>query len=390
MRPSLRFLALAVLGWAGFRAATLGMIPAGFFSIGRGEAKAPPPIVPTDFPQVEVVAPAAPNYAVTNPVPVAVAPAQAAPVSAASVVPVIQYVRGVIGVPVPMRRGVVPVYQLPLMRPASAADVPPPPTRLANALPTPEPVFYAQLPPLGDWPLSRIAGMSRAMTSSTPTFPAERAPLKPNAIDRVQLTMWALLRGQQTGIAGSSSLAGNGTLGASQAGSRLTYNFTRQIAATLRTSTTVGRRGGGFAARVRVPAVARIPGGVNAERRQRLGQFSDGRNDFALFFEGGVYQRPMPWRLSLDAYLEGGIVGVRSRDLFIDGGLAFTRPVYKRFSAGFGVWGGAQPGLYRVDAGPRISMQVRRNVRVHFDWRQRLAGNARPGSGPAVTLAGDF
>jgi hypothetical protein len=35
-------------------------------------------------------------------------------------------------------------------------------------------------------------------------------------------------------------------------------------------------------------------------------------------------------------------------------------------------------------------MRVRNNLRVHFDWRQRLAGNARPGSGPAVTLAGDF
>jgi hypothetical protein len=35
-------------------------------------------------------------------------------------------------------------------------------------------------------------------------------------------------------------------------------------------------------------------------------------------------------------------------------------------------------------------MKVRRNLRVHFDWRQKLAGNARPGSGPAVTLAGDF
>jgi hypothetical protein len=43
-----------------------------------------------------------------------------------------------------------------------------------------------------------------------------------------------------------------------------------------------------------------------------------------------------------------------------------------------------------VDAGPRVTMQVRRNIRVHFDYRQRLAGNARPGSGPVVTLAGDF
>lgn len=82
--------------------------------------------------------------------------------------------------------------------------------------------------------------------------------------------------------------------------------------------------------------------------------------------------------------------GARSRDKFIDGSLTLTRPVYKQFSAGFGVWGGAQPGVYRVDAGPRVTMHVRKGVRVHFDWRQRLAGNARPGSGPAVTLAGDF
>jgi hypothetical protein len=35
-------------------------------------------------------------------------------------------------------------------------------------------------------------------------------------------------------------------------------------------------------------------------------------------------------------------------------------------------------------------MRVKGHVRVHFDWRQRLAGNALPGCGPAVTLAGDF
>lgn len=67
-----------------------------------------------------------------------------------------------------------------------------------------------------------------------------------------------------------------------------------------------------------------------------------------------------------------------------------ARPVWGRFSAGLGVWGGYQPGLYRVDAGPRISMRVRSNVSVHFDWRQRLAGTAEPGSGPAVTLGANF
>ena len=72
------------------------------------------------------------------------------------------------------------------------------------------------------------------------------------------------------------------------------------------------------------------------------------------------------------------------------GALTVTRPVYRNFSFGLGVWGGAQPGLSRLDAGPRVTMQMRKNVKVHADWRQKLAGNARPGSGPALTLSGDF
>jgi hypothetical protein len=35
-------------------------------------------------------------------------------------------------------------------------------------------------------------------------------------------------------------------------------------------------------------------------------------------------------------------------------------------------------------------MRVRPNVNVHLDWRQRLAGAAEPGSGPAVTLGANF
>ena len=81
---------------------------------------------------------------------------------------------------------------------------------------------------------------------------------------------------------------------------------------------------------------------------------------------------------------------MRSRDLFADGALTFTKPVFGRYSAGFGIWGGIQPGLSRVDVGPRVSMRIRNNMRVHLDWRQRVAGNAEPGSGPALTLAADF
>ena len=162
------------------------------------------------------------------------------------------------------------------------------------------------------------------------------------------------------------------------------------ISAVVRTSSEVGRRGGEVAGGIRLRPLRAIPLWITAERRQALGQYGGGRSAFAFFAEGGVYDRPMPWTSRLDAYAQGGVVGMRSRDLFADGGLTFTRPIFRHFSAGFGVWGGVQPGLYRVDAGPRLTMQVRRNVRVHLDYRQRLAGNAEPGSGPTVTLAGDF
>jgi hypothetical protein len=220
---------------------------------------------------------------------------------------------------------------------------------------------------------------------TTPAAP----PLRPG-IDRVQLSSWALLRNQQVGVAGSRSLAAGGQLGASQAGARLIYNFDRRFALAARFSSEVGRRGGEAALGLRVRPLVSLPVGVTAERRQQIGRFGGGRSDFALFAEAGLYQQPLPWEFSLDSYLQGGVVGVKTRDLFIDGGLSVTRPVYRNFSVGFGLWGGAQPGIARLDAGPRVTMQVRRGVKVQADWRQKLVGNARPGSGPTLTLSGDF
>ena len=369
MKPSLRFLLLALVGWAGVRAAALGVFPgADLFKIERSEAKAPA-LVATQFPEVEPVAPAAPMLPADY-------PAQA-PQEVMSAIPV-RYVQAMVGVPVAMRPGVVPVYQLPKPTVAPAhIDLPPRRARFdADAAPL-EPVYYSALPSLSG-PVSR------------PTWVGQSAPLAdPNKVDRFQVSSWALLR-QQSGAPGSRSLANGGQLGASQAGARIVYNIDRRLAVAGRMSSEIGRRGGEVALGVRVHPLVSIPVWVTAERRQAIGKYGGGRDAFALFVEGGLYNRPLPWRFSLDTYLQGGVVGLKSRDLFIDGGLWVTRPVYRNFSAGFGVWGGAQPGLYRVDAGPRITMRVRNNVKLHLDWRQRIAGNARPGSGPAITLSGDF
>jgi hypothetical protein len=384
MRPSLRFLGVAVVGWVTVRAATVGALPgAEIFRIDRSEAKVPP-IAATQFPPIEPIQAAAP-------LPISSDTGLMQPVAYAGSGSTVRYVPGLIGVPVELRRGVATVYQLPPATPAAAPD-PPRSTGFGNALPTYSLAEYSVLPPLGQGPLAWVRNLVSPRSASPMSVAGQSLPeaLKRGGIDRLQLTAWAMLRAQSPLSAGSQSLASGGSLGASQAGSRLSYNFTRQIAATLRTTSDVGRRGGEVAAGIRVQPLAGIPFWLDAERRQKVGRFGGGRSAFALFFEGGLWDRPMPLQFLLDAYLQGGVVGLRERDAFIDGGLTLTRPVYKHFSAGFGVWGGAQPGVYRVDVGPRVTMRVRNNLRVHFDWRQRVAGNAMPGSGPAITLAGDF
>lgn len=373
MSAPVRFLVVAIAGWTLFRGVTFGMIPgAEAFTIAKAEAApAPPPIVPTQFPPItpiEPPAPPPPQYADYPGYP----PYGAYPPQ-----------------PQPPRYVPTPVYYYPASAPSRQARVPLPPSQ-------PEPVaeqapeFYAPIPQLEQWDLSQVArgsfgGPARQSTpvpASAPTFIPQKH------LDRVQLSTWALWRGQ---AGGAGSLASGGTLGGSQAGARLTYAIDRRVAASLRSSSPLGGgRGGEVAAGIRVTPFPSIPVAITAERRQAFGKFSTGRNAFALFAEGGVYQQPLGWNVMLDGYGQAGVVGIRSRDLFADGGLAVSRPVWGNLSAGVGVWGGYQPDLYRVDAGPRLSMKVRRNVSVHLDWRQRLAGTAEPGSGPALTLGANF
>ncbi|MBS1239358.1 MAG: hypothetical protein H6R45_64, partial [Proteobacteria bacterium] len=58
-----------------------------------------------------------------------------------------------------------------------------------------------------------------------------------------------------------------------------------------------------------------------------------------------------------------------------------------------GAWGGAQKGAARLDIGPSASLQLKlgeANSRVSMDWRFRVAGEARPASGPALTISAGF
>ena len=372
MSAPLRFLGVLALTWVAFRAGTLWSLPGGTVTPAKAAdepAGFSEPVDAADFPPVATPTsdsppaygyPTAYPYYPAYPGNPAYPPGQAYPVSQ----------------PVPVR---IPVYYpsyFPIQQ-ASAAGAPSPSRRQPLDLDLGSPATA------DDWSLAQLSPLPNRRAAVA--APVSAAPTMPPKVDRLQLSSWALLRGR----ASASTLASAGTLGGGQAGARLTYAFDRKLAAQLRTSSPVGGgRGVEVALGARYQPLRSLPVWINAERRQALGDY--GRSAFALFAESGLYQQPLPWKFQLDAYLQGGVVGINSRDLFVDGAFTATRPLFRNYLIGAGVWGGAQPGLYRIDVGPRLTMKVRGNIRVHADWRQRLAGEADPGSGPALTLAADF
>ena len=361
MSAPVRFLMVLAAGWVGVRAVTLGAVPGFTVSYARPAPSADlPPIAATSFgplPPVEAMLPQQPPYPYpyAHPQMWAGAPPAAVP------------------------------YYVPYPTPASLpveAIAPRQPWSLPQTPAGPQ--FFTPIEPIDQWEVSSLAAFPGRRSSPVPQVFAQAAD---RPLDRLQMSSWALLRGTSS----PGSLASGGTLGGSQAGARLTYAFDRRLAASFRTTSPLGgSRGAEVAAGLRITPFPAIPVAITAERRQSISPHGGGRSAFALFAEGGLYRRPMPMNFTLDAYFQAGVVGFNSRDLFADGALAFSRPVYGRFSAGFGLWGGAQPGVYRIDAGPRLSIRVRDNIHAHVDWRQRLAGSAQPLSGPALTLAADF
>jgi hypothetical protein len=242
----------------------------------------------------------------------------------------------------------------------------------------------ASLPAFPTFLEAPVALQGPLATASRPA-PAAVAQAPPGP-GRWSASSWLLLRSDE----GGAGLAPGGTLGGSQAGARLLYRVGEGLALSARAYLPLRRtRGAEAAAGVDWRPAARVPIHLLAERRQDLG--GEGRSAFAVSAYGGA-SAALPHGLRLDAYAQAGVVGTKSRDLFADGAVRVSAPVGP-VEVGAGAWGGAQPGAARLDAGPQISwrLPVRgANLRVEADWRFRVAGDAAPGSGPALTLAADF
>jgi hypothetical protein len=100
-------------------------------------------------------------------------------------------------------------------------------------------------------------------------------------------------------------------------------------------------------------------------------------------------------RVSLDGYGEAGARG--NGDVYAGGQahalVALGSLGLVQFAAGPGVWGSVQSAaavVGRVDIGAGLSARLPAGVAVTGEWRWRVAGNAAPGSGPAVTVGWAF
>jgi hypothetical protein len=148
-----------------------------------------------------------------------------------------------------------------------------------------------------------------------------------------------------------------------------------------------------YSAGVRWQPMASVPAHVTVENR-----FRHNRPDaIAAFVAGGHQIGALPMNFTLDAYGQAGIVTGTGGGGFGDVQMQMLKPVttHKRatLSFGAGAWAGGQSEVMRVDIGPSVRAGFQASatqLRLDASWRFRVAGNARPGNGPAVTLSTSF
>lgn len=288
--------------------------------------------------------------------------------------------------------------------PAVAAATAPPASLLLLSPDASVPPTGRTSPRLPDVWYGSAAATDVAPPGTKPIAPPSQAPLGPVTLDgiwkagrhtkpttraRLAGSFWLIARrGGPVDVLGAQ-------LGGSQTGARITYALGsgRRIAIAARIASPLGPGARELAIGLDWQPM-RLPVHVIVEQRIAL---NGGRGGPTLGLVGGIGPAPIASRLTLEGYAQTGIIARGGGEGFADGAVRVAHPIAGvgrvRFDLGAGAWGGAQKGAARLDLGPSLVAHVplgRQAVRMSIDWRQRVAGEARPGSGLTVTLGADF
>ncbi|MBU6164986.1 MAG: hypothetical protein KGQ52_02510 [Alphaproteobacteria bacterium] len=285
-----------------------------------------------------------------------------------------------------------PVPPPPLPAALAAAGAMPPPPVPALPLPAPVPAAASGFA-LADAAYARLrAGQRRqaaALFDAALALEPENRPWRAqrDALGRRwQPGGFALLRDAGGGAAGpaASPVLGGGQIGASIAfvPDPLARRPLALVARALAAAGPAGVRGDTAQAAVGIRQ-ALLPGvSVSAERLIALGSAT--RGDWTLRLAAGGQ------RGRLDGYGEAGVLGNGQVYAGAQGAVRVLRIGPATLAAGS--WASVQtgaPAVWRVDVGPAVAATIR-GVRVQADWRQRVGGNAAPGSGPVITVSAGF
>lgn len=193
---------------------------------------------------------------------------------------------------------------------------------------------------------------------------------------------------------------GGAQYGGSQAGGilsfRLAGDHSRNISVYSRFSSSLAAdRTSEIAIGSKLRPIKGLPISLYAEKRFLEGL--NGKGGVAVFAAGGTGPDKIAQNLFLETYGQAGYVFREEGSYFFDGSAAIKKRLAStssgQISLGGAVWAGGQEGAQRLDIGPRLDIDVplaRAATRISVDWRQRVAGNAEPNSGLAISLSASF
>lgn len=212
-------------------------------------------------------------------------------------------------------------------------------------------------------------------------------PVTPTSPSRWSASAWAILR-----QGGGGGLLPGGQLGGTQAGVRILRRLDREgaLSASLRLSTPVEGIGREMAVGVDWRPSPHLPVRLLVEQRIALDR---GQGGPAILAVAGFGPRDVLPGVTVAGYAQAGGVLRDRAEPFADGAVRATTALSRDIDLGLGAWGGAQRGAQRFDVGPTLGITLPvagQRLRLSLDWRQRVAGGAAPGSGPALSIGGDF